>query len=185
MGVVVGVEFSPVFPADDGWPSWSTTVWAGQMVDDAGCLIDSAAANPSLSSCPILPEISGTAINFEAPSGIARRHCAVLRRPARLLSRPPHLRSAASGAAIPLCARPRAPASPTVARGRATVPADFTASAGFRPCCWQCAEAGRRNSVVSEDPYKATSARGSSDTSVSPKARKTGALTPAGCLTKS
>jgi hypothetical protein len=34
------------------------------MVDDAGCLIDSAAANPSLSSYPILPEISETTMRF-------------------------------------------------------------------------------------------------------------------------
>jgi hypothetical protein len=34
------------------------------VVDDAGCLIDSAAANTSLSSHPILPEISETAMSF-------------------------------------------------------------------------------------------------------------------------
>ena len=34
------------------------------MVDDAGCLIDGAAANPSLSSYPILPEISETTTRF-------------------------------------------------------------------------------------------------------------------------
>ena len=37
---------------------------ARQMVDDAGCLIDSAAANPSLSSYLILPEISETTMSF-------------------------------------------------------------------------------------------------------------------------
>jgi hypothetical protein len=34
------------------------------VVDDAGCLIDSAAAIPSLSSYPFLPEISETTMSF-------------------------------------------------------------------------------------------------------------------------